>query len=636
MISPQKKLKRLIKKLGLVCNIIYLFIVFMTEKIKKNFDLRKLLQPLWYDKQTFLIWIIRSIFFGIQWWVAALMMKNMINALQDQNLNDFLLSVSIMFVVMSMAVLPGYFFRNNNEKLMRWLQRQFYHTYINKYIQLENNITDSFGTWYFNNVIQKWWDSRSSLLSNLNGQWLQVMLRIFTALILFILYTWWIGSLIVIGFFGISFIIAQYWNKKMIPIRKEMREYWTQADRDIIRLIMSKFEILSQNRIVFELKKLSLLFDGILVRKYYESYLKILTFDIQKWWIMIFQIILVVYIGYGILDWTYELWILAMVWMLSNQINGSVMELNEYINDFYSRIIYVEKLRETFDDAPMIQWYDTGQQFIYKRGDIVLDTITYDYGKWEVLKDFSLTIQWGKKTALVGISGSGKSTLIKLIAGYIHPQSGTIVIDKQKLPNGQNTEFVSLQSYYQHIGYLTQEPNVFDGTIYENLTYALQTSPSVPHPWQDISYDSKQRDDHKDLSLEKKIENVVRLAQCEFIYNFPDGLQTHIWEKGIKLSWWQRQRLAIAKIMLKNPQIILLDEPTSALDSFSEEEVTKALENLFQWKTVIIIAHRLQTVKKADEIIVLEWWKIVEQWSHNQLVKYWWQYAKMLELQSGF
>jgi ABC-type multidrug transport system fused ATPase/permease subunit len=80
----------------------------------------------------------------------------------------------------------------------------------------------------------------------------------------------------------------------------------------------------------------------------------------------------------------------------------------------------------------------------------------------------------------------------------------------------------------------------------------------------------------------------------------------------------------------------LLDEPTSALDSFSEEEVTKALENLFQWKTVIIIAHRLQTVKKADEIIVLEWWKIVEQWSHNQLVKYWWQYAKMLELQSGF
>lgn len=88
--------------------------------------------------------------------------------------------------------------------------------------------------------------------------------------------------------------------------------------------------------------------------------------------------------------------------------------------------------------------------------------------------------------------------------------------------------------------------------------------------------------------------------------------------------------------MLKNPQIILLDEPTSALDSFSEEEVTKALENLFVWKTVIVIAHRLQTVKKADEIIVLEWWKVVEHWSHNQLVELWWQYAKMLELQSGF
>ncbi len=101
--------------------------------------------------------------------------------------------------------------------------------------------------------------------------------------------------------------------------------------------------------------------------------------------------------------------------------------------------------------------------------------------------------------------------MIKLIAGYIHPQSGTIVVDKQKLPNGQNDDFVSLESYYQHIGYLTQEPNVFDGTIYENLTYALDN-------------------DHKPTqsSLDREVRRIIKLAQCEFIYNFPDGLQTHI------------------------------------------------------------------------------------------------------------
>lgn len=206
---------------------------------------------------------------------------------------------------------------------------------------------------------------------------------------------------------------------------------------------------------------------------------------------------------------------------------------------------------------------------------------------------------------------------MKLIAGYIHPQSGIIAVNTQKLPTSQpddgKNEYISLQSYYQHIGYLSQEPNVFDGTIYDNLVYALHTDP--------------------DDSVLKK---VLSDAQCEFVLDFPDGLQTQIGEKGVRLSGGQRQRLAIAKIMLKNPDIILLDEPTSALDSFSEEEVTKAFDILAKWKTVIIIAHRLQTVKQADRILVIDQWTILEDGSHNELVKKNWSYAKMLELQSGF
>ncbi|MBP6911482.1 ATP-binding cassette domain-containing protein [Patescibacteria group bacterium] len=95
-----------------------------------------------------------------------------------------------------------------------------------------------------------------------------------------------------------------------------------------------------------------------------------------------------------------------------------------------------------------------------------------------MLHDFSLTIEGGKKTAFVGVSGSGKSTLIKLVAGYIHPQRGEVMIVGQALPNETNSDYVSLNSYYKHIGYLTQEPNVFDGTIYENLTYALDYEPT--------------------------------------------------------------------------------------------------------------------------------------------------------------
>lgn len=172
---------------------------------------------------------------------------------------------------------------------------------------------------------------------------------------------------------------------------------------------------------------------------------------------------------------------------------------------------------------------------------------------------------------------------MKLLAGYIKAQNGTIKVD------GQDLEQVKLTEYYQHIGYLSQEPSVFDGTIYENLIYALATEPDS-----------------------KTLERVIKLAKCDFIWEFKKGLDTEIGERGIRLSGGQKQRLAIAKIMLKNPSIILLDEPTSALDSVNEEQVGQALNNLFKGKTVLVVAHRLQTVKSADRILFIEQGKVLE------------------------
>jgi len=124
------------------------------------------------------------------------------------------------------------------------------------------------------------------------------------------------------------------------------------------------------------------------------------------------------------------------------------------------------------------------------------------------------------------------------------------------------------------------------------------------------------------------VRKAIKLSKCEFIYDLPDGLKTEIGERWVRLSWGQRQRLAIAKIFLKNPEIILLDEPTSALDSFSEEAITEAMHNLFEHRTVIIIAHRLQTVKEADDIIVFDEWKIVERWTHKSLISHKGKYNK--------
>lgn len=167
---------------------------------------------------------------------------------------------------------------------------------------------------------------------------------------------------------------------------------------------------------------------------------------------------------------------------------------------------------------------------------------------------------------------------MKLLAGYMRPKKGKLLID------GQDIASIRLDSYYPHIGYLTQDPSVFDGTIEENLLYGVR----------------------KAKVSKKEMDRAIELAECQFIYELEHGIKTEIGERGIRLSGGQKQRLAIAKIFLKNPEIILLDEPTAALDSYSEQKVAKAFEHLFVGRTVIVIAHRLQTVKSADDIIVLE------------------------------
>ena len=194
-----------------------------------------------------------------------------------------------------------------------------------------------------------------------------------------------------------------------------------------------------------------------------------------------------------------------------------------------------------------------------------------------------------------------------MIAWYISPDEWEILVD------WQNISEVNVYDYFSHIWFLTQDPSVFDGTIYDNLAYALKENPT-----------------------DAKLKKIIKAAKCEFIYDFTEGIQTEIWEKWVRLSGGQKQRLAIAKIMLKNPDIILLDEPTSALDSFNEEEISQALNNLFQWKTVIIVAHRLQTVKSSDRILLFEEWKVVEDGTHQSLTRKNWKYKKMLDLQSGF
>ena len=300
--------------------------------------------------------------------------------------------------------------------------------------------------------------------------------------------------------------------------------------------------------------------------------------------------------------------------MLSKAINDYIESLREYMKNG----INVENLREIINTTPSIPWYNTGKNFHYLSGNITFEDISFSYWNKKILEKCSFHLPWGKKIALVWHSGGGKTTIAKLITGYLHPLSGQIIIDKQCISPWKETDKVSLKSYYKHIGYLTQEPSVFDGTIEENLTFGINEW----YRW--------------DKDFNKHLEDIITKSQCQFIYDLPNKLQTQIGEKWVKLSGGQKQRLAIARIFLKDPKIVILDEPTSALDSVSEYEITKAMDNLFVDRTVIVIAHRLQTVKNADIIMMIEDGKILAQGTHDELLTKNKNYQELVSLQSGW
>ncbi len=216
------------------------------------------------------------------------------------------------------------------------------------------------------------------------------------------------------------------------------------------------------------------------------------------------------------------------------------------------------------------------------KGTIQFEHVSFAYQEQEILNEFSIQIMGGKKTALVGTSGSGKSTLVRLLLQLIKPQQGKVKVD------GQDLAMVNLEDFYQHVAYVPQEPPVFDGTLNENLTFGRKASPD-------------------------ELESVLRQSGLvDLVSRLPKGVETLVGERGIKLSGGERQRVAFGRVLLQDPSIVILDEPTSAMDSLTEDYVIHNLMAALEKKTVIIIAHRLQTVKDTDQIIVLDQGKVAQ------------------------
>ena len=222
----------------------------------------------------------------------------------------------------------------------------------------------------------------------------------------------------------------------------------------------------------------------------------------------------------------------------------------------------------------------------------------------EVLRNINLDVKAGEILALVGSSGAGKSTLVSLVPRFFDVTSGRIAID------GQDVRDVSVSSIRSQIGVVTQETVLFNDTLRNNIAYG---QPGIP---------------------QKQVESAARAALAhDFITELPNGYETVIGEKGVRLSGGERQRIAIARALLKNAPILILDEATSALDSESEALVQSALGNLMAGRTVVVIAHRLSTVRRADRIVVLDNGTIADIGTHEELMQKLGTYRRLYELQ---
>jgi ATP-binding cassette subfamily B multidrug efflux pump len=237
--------------------------------------------------------------------------------------------------------------------------------------------------------------------------------------------------------------------------------------------------------------------------------------------------------------------------------------------------------------------YEEGIELQDLQGEVVFDNVTFAYKKKKpVLRDINFKVKPGEVVALVGESGVGKSTLIDLISRYYSPTKGKILID------GRDIEEVNLQSLRKYIAIVPQEVSLFNDTIKNNIAYG------------------------KPRASMKKIIEVSKAANAhEFIDKFSKKYEQLVGERGIKLSVGQKQRIAIARALLRDPKILILDEATSALDSVSEKLVQEALKRLIKGRTTFIIAHRLSTISHSDKIFVIKKGEIVERGSHQKLMK---------------
>lgn len=406
-----------------------------------------------------------------------------------------------------------------------------------------------------------------------------------------------INSYLVIAAFAlipVMLVFAYFFNKRMKQAFKKNREKIAEINSQIEDNLSGIRVVKSFANEEMENAKFKVGNDGFLAAKknsyfymgHYHSGLTAFT--------MMIQVLVIVFGGMMVTKGIVNVTDLVTFLLYINVFTDPVKTLIDFTEQFQNGYSGYERFIQMLDIEPDIEDAPDAVKLEQVRGDICFEDVSFCYSKETdaVLQQIDLEVPAGKYVALVGPSGIGKSTLCNLIPRFYEVTAGRILVD------GKDIRGLQLKSLRDNIGMVQQDVYLFAGTVYDNIVYGRPGA-----------------------SREEVIEAAKNANAHAFIMDLPQGYDTDIGQRGVKLSGGQKQRLSIARVFLKNPPILIFDEATSALDNESEKVVQESLEKLAANRTTFVIAHRLTTIRNAEQILVLTEHGIEEQGTHEELMK---------------
>jgi ATP-binding cassette subfamily B protein len=420
------------------------------------------------------------------------------------------------------------------------------------------------------------------------------ILNLFVFSVILILYNVQI-FLIFILFSLITIIITLLFLKKKKFIDYSLFNLESQNRNIIYELIMGITEIKVNSAENFKINNWKMSEERLKKIKIKDSYVSFYMFNSSSFISKFRDIFLIGLCSYFVIKENMTLGTMMMISYVLGQLSAPVNDIIDFSQTFQKLKLAFDRLTDVYEKEEEIQISTKNNLNFTNTQNIKFKNVYFKYNTTDdsyILKNINITIPKNSTTAIVGASGSGKSTLMKLILGFYFPTEGSINIDDT------NIKTINLKEWRENCGVIMQDGFVFSGTVAENISLS------------------------DDITNFEKLEYSLKIAELEeTVKKLPLNYNTQIGESGVSLSGGEKQRLFIARAIYKNPDFIFFDEATSNLDTINENKIMNNLENYLQNKTAIIIAHRLSTVKNADNIIVLKNGEIVEQGNHNQLVK---------------